>query len=67
MVESGVRQLVGGGGRQPVELGEVLLARQHQLGRRERVGEQARLFGDEPGVDADEADRHQDRDPKPQM
>ena len=36
-------ELVGGGGREPVELREMLLARQHQLGRRQRVGELARL------------------------
>ena len=43
-------ELVRGGGREPVELREMLLARQHQLGRRQRVGELARFLGDLPGM-----------------
>ena len=34
------------GGREPVELRQVLLARQHELGRRERVRQLPRLLGD---------------------
>ena len=56
-------ELVRGRGRETVELGQMLLARQHQLGRRERVGELPRLLGDLPRIDADEADREQDREP----
>ncbi len=56
-------QLMGGRGRQPVELREVLLARQHQLGRRQRVGELAGFLGDLPGMQADERDREQDGKP----
>ena len=47
-------ELVGGGGGEAVELGQVLLAGEHQLGRGERLGELARLLGDPPGVDAGE-------------
>ena len=36
-------ELMRGGGGKPVELREMLLARQHQLGRGQRVGELARL------------------------
>ena len=42
-------ELVRGGGREPVELRQVLLAREHELGRRERVRELARLLGHPPG------------------
>ena len=49
-------ELVRGGGGEPVELREMLLARQHQFGGGQRVGELARFLGDLPGVDADEAD-----------
>ncbi len=56
-------QLVRGGGGEPVELREMLLARQHQLGGGERVGELARLLADLPGIDADEAHAEQDRQP----
>ena len=37
-------ELVRGGGRQPVELRQMLLARQHQLGRGQRVGHLPRLL-----------------------
>ena len=50
-------QFVRGRGRQAVELGEMLLAREHQLGRGERLGELARLLGHPPGIDADEGER----------
>ena len=53
------------GGRKSVELRKMLFARQHQLGRRERVGELAGLLGDLPGVQADEGDGQQDRQPDP--
>ena len=56
-------ELVRGGGGEPVELRQVLLAGEHQLGRGERLGELARLLGDAPGIDADEGDAEQDRDP----
>ena len=56
-------ELVRGGGGEPVELRERLLARQHQLGRGQRLGELPAFLGDLPGVDADEADREQDREP----
>ena len=56
-------ELVRGGGGEAVELRQVLLARQHEFGRRQRIGELARFFGDLPRIDADEADREQDREP----
>ena len=58
-------EFVGGRGREAVELGEVLLAGQHQLGRGERLGELARLLGDPPRVDARERRAEQDRGPDP--
>ena len=58
-------ELVGRRGRQAVELGEVLLAGQHQLGRGERLGELARLLGHPPGIDAGEGGAEQDRGPDP--
>ena len=63
MVDERRAELVRGGRGKPVELRQMLLARQHQLGRGQRVGELARFLGDLPGVDADEADREQDREP----
>src|SRR5262249_60106982 len=59
-------ELVRGGGREAVELREVLLAREHQLGGGERVGEQARFLGDLPSIDANEAEREQEREPYPE-
>ena len=56
-------EFVRGGGRQSVELREMLLARQHQFGGGQRVGELARFLGDLPSIDADEADGEQDREP----
>ena len=47
-----------GRGREPVELREMLLAREHQLGRGQRVGHQPAFLGDLPRVGADEDDRH---------
>ena len=44
-------ELVRGRGGEAVELGQVLLAGEHQLGRGERLGELARLLGDPPGID----------------
>ena len=63
MVDERRAELVRGGGREPVELREMLLAREHQLGRGERVRHQAALLGDLPRIGADEHDRHQVRDP----
>ena len=51
------------GGSEAVELRQMLLARQHQLGRRQRIGELAGFLGDLPRIDADIADREQDREP----
>ena len=52
-----------GGGGEAVKLRKVLFARQHQFGRGKRVRKLARLFGDLPGIDADESDREQDAEP----
>ena len=41
----------------------MLFARQHEFGRRERVGEVARLLGDAPGVDAGEGEAEHERHP----
>ena len=56
---------MGGGGSKPVELRKVLLACEHELGGGERIRELARLLGDLPGMQADERDRKQDREPNP--
>ena len=56
-------ELVRGGGRKPVELRQMLLARQHQFGRGQRLGDLPAFLGDLPRIDADEADREQDREP----
>ena len=52
-----------GRGREAVDLRQMLLARQHQLGRGERIGQLPLLFGDLARIDADEEDREQDREP----
>ena len=56
-------ELVGRRRRQAVELGEVLLAGEHQFGRGQRLGELACLLGDAPSVDACERDAEQDGGP----
>src|SRR6195256_993642 len=58
-------EFVRGRGREPVELGEMLLAREHDLGRRQRLGELARFLDDLPRIDADIADAQQDGEPDP--
>ena len=45
------------GGGEAVELRQVLLAFQHEFGRRKRVGELAAFLGDLPRVDRNIADR----------
>ena len=57
------REFMSGGGRQPVELGKMLLARENEFGRRERVGQAARALGDLPRIDADIAERQHDAEP----
>ena len=61
MVESGVPSSCAAAAAKSVELRKMLLAREHQFGRGERIGQLPRLLGDLPGIDADEADREQDR------
>ena len=56
-------ELMRGRCREPVELGEVMFAREHELGCRQSLGELARLLGELPGVHADEAEREQHREP----
>ena len=56
-------EFVRGGGGKAVELGQMLLARQHQFGRGQRVGELAGLLGDLERVEAGDADREHDREP----
>ena len=63
MVASGVPSFVRRGRREAVDLGDVLLAGEHQLGRGERLRELARLLRHPPGVDAREAPAEQDRGP----
>jgi hypothetical protein len=65
MVASGVPSSWAGRGRQAVELGEVLLAGEHELGGRERLGELAGPPRDPPGIDARERRAEQDRGPDP--
>ena len=59
-------EFVGGGGGEPVEGREMLLAGEHHFGRVERAGELPRLLGDAEGVDAGEGagrdQRHPDAD-----
>jgi hypothetical protein len=59
-------EFVRGGGGQAVELRQMLLAGEHELGRRQRVGQLARLLDDLPRIDADIPDREQDREPDPE-
>ena len=56
-------EFVRGGGGKAVDLGQMLLARQHQFGRRQRVGKLARLLGDLERIEAGDADREHDREP----
>ena len=56
-------EFVSGGGSQPVERGEMLLALQHEFGRRQRIGEEPRFLGDAEGVDAGEGYRRRQRYP----
>ena len=56
-------ELVRGRGREPVELREMLLAREHQLRRGQRVRHQTAFLGDLPRIGADEDDRHEVRNP----
>ena len=56
-------QFMGGGGGEPVQLGEVLLARQHEFGRRERRRDLAQLLGDLPGIHADISEGEKVREP----
>ncbi len=56
-------EFMGGGGGEAIELGQMLLARQHQFGRGERIGKFARFLGDLERVEAGDADREQDREP----
>ena len=57
----GCAEFMGGGGGQPIELGEMLFASKHQFSRRQRVGELAGFLGDLPGMQADEGDCEQQR------
>ncbi len=52
-------------GGETVKLGQMLLAGQHQFGRRQRIGKLSGLFGDLPRIDPDIPDREQDREPDP--
>ena len=56
-------EFMGGGGGKAVELGQMLLARQHQFGRGQRIGKLARLLGDLERIEAGDADREHDREP----
>ena len=51
------------GGREPVELRQVFLARQYEFRGRQRIRQQAGLLGDTRFVDADEGDPEDDRAP----
>ena len=62
----GSAEFMGGRCGETVELGEMLLTCQHQLGGDQRVGELARLLGNLPRVDRDVTDREQDREPDAQ-
>ena len=56
-------ELMGGGGGEAVELGQIVLAGQHQLGGDEGIGELPGYLDDLPRIDADIADRQQQREP----
>ena len=60
-------EFVGGRRCKAVDLGQMLLARQHQLGRRQRVGKLAGLLGDLERVERGDADCEQDREPDPEQ
>ena len=57
-------ELMGGGRGKSVELREVLFARKHQFGCRQRIRELARFLGDLPGMQADEGDRGGEHGPR---
>src|SRR5262249_20360539 len=63
MVEGGGPRLCAGGGSKSVDLREVLLARQYQLGGGQRVGKLALLLRELPSVHGDESEREQGREP----
>ena len=56
-------EFVRGGGGKAVELGEMLFARQHQFGRRQRVRQLAGFLGDLERIKTGDADREHDREP----
>ena len=56
-----------GGGGEAVELGQMLLAGQHQFGGGQRVGKLAGVLGDLDRIEAGDADREQDREPDPEQ
>ena len=58
-------QFVRGRGGDAVELAQVLLAGENQLGRGQRAGELPRLLGDPAAVDGDEGAADGDADPDP--
>src|SRR6185437_2745765 len=60
-------QFMGGGGGKAVELGQMLLAGQHQFGGGQRIGELAGFLGDLERVKAGDADRDRDRKPDPEQ
>ena len=60
-------EFMRGGGRKAIELGQMLLARQHQLGRGQRIGKLSRLLGRLERIEAGDADREHDREPDPEQ
>ena len=52
-----------GGSGEAVDLGQMLLARQHQFGRGQRIGKFSRLLGHLERIEAGDADREHDREP----
>ena len=58
-------QFVGGGGGDAVELAQVLLAGERELGGGQRAGELARLLGDPAAVDGDKGAADGDAYPHP--
>ncbi len=56
-------EFVCGGGGKTVDRGNLLLAREHEFGRGQRIGKFSCLISDAPGIGADEGDRDHDRGP----
>ena len=60
-------EFVRGGGGKAIDLGQVLLAGQHQFGRGQRVGQFSGFLGDLERIERGDSDRDHDREPDAQQ